>query len=316
MCTYNGAKHIREQLDSIAGQTMPPDELIVCDDRSTDNTVDIVREFAATAPFPVHLHINEENLGSQTKGITRNFEKAIALCTGDLIMPCDQDDKWLPERVERMRNVLDNNLAAGAVFCDAELVTETGEPKGTRLAEANGFSARLQQQLAHGNGLSTALNPTKAYGCTLMFRASLRDKISPVPPHWWFDAWTTCVAIVYTRLIFLPDVLLHYRIHPAQFGGAAAPTLTERLHSWRTSAEQYWQKAGPQLADLSHRLEKEQDPRLQTTRQFLEGRMELLRFRAGMPSSRLIRWAAILPRIPDYFRYFNGWRSLVKDLTA
>ncbi|MCW3059170.1 MAG: Alpha-L-Rha alpha,3-L-rhamnosyltransferase, partial [Capsulimonas sp.] len=63
LCTYNGARFLPEQLASIAAQTRPPDELIVCDDRSKDDTVDIIRRFAKTVGFPVSLHINDENLG-------------------------------------------------------------------------------------------------------------------------------------------------------------------------------------------------------------------------------------------------------------
>src|SRR3954470_19039846 len=81
MCTYNGARFLGAQLASVAAQTRPPDELVVCDDRSTDETADIVRAFASRAPFPVRLHVNEENLGS-----TKNFERALSFCEGEVIV--------------------------------------------------------------------------------------------------------------------------------------------------------------------------------------------------------------------------------------
>ena len=92
MCTYNGDKYLWEQLQSIASQTRFPHELVICDDRFTDSTTDIIRDFTGSAPFPVRLHINPANLGAAAKGITRNFEQASRLCTGDLIAFCDQDD--------------------------------------------------------------------------------------------------------------------------------------------------------------------------------------------------------------------------------
>ena len=73
MCTYNGGRFLEEQLLSIAGQTRLPFELVVCDDHSTDATCKIVQAFAASAPFPVRLYVNERNLGS-----TKNFEHANA----------------------------------------------------------------------------------------------------------------------------------------------------------------------------------------------------------------------------------------------
>ena len=316
MCTYNGAKFVREQLDSIAAQTKLPSELVVCDDRSTDNTADIIRDFAATAPFAVHLHVNEQNLGRAAKGITHNFEKAVALCTGELIVPCDQDDIWIPEKIERMAAILLADPGIGAVFSDAQLVTDAGTPKGVLLSQTTGLNAREQAQLARGDGLPLVLSMTKVYGSSLMFRAALLPKILPVPPHWWFDAWVACVATVYTRLIFTKEELYHYRIHANQSVSASLQTVSQKIDRWRSSAEAYWHQSQGPLTDLHARLQGEADARFDPALRYVQGRMDLLRFRATMPSNRLRRWAAILPHMRAYFLYFNGWRSLVKDLTA
>src|ERR1700728_4505611 len=96
LCTYNGERFLRHQLESIQQQTRLPDELVVCDDRSTDQTLAIVRELAGTVSFPVVIDQNHETLGS-----ARNFEKAIRLCTGDLIALSDQYDIWYPNRLQR-----------------------------------------------------------------------------------------------------------------------------------------------------------------------------------------------------------------------
>jgi glycosyltransferase involved in cell wall biosynthesis len=96
LCTYNGERFLHQQLDSIAMQTRLPDELVVCDDRSTDRTLAIVREFAASAPYPVRVFENQANLG-----FAANFEGAIRRCDGDLIALSDQDDVWYPTRLER-----------------------------------------------------------------------------------------------------------------------------------------------------------------------------------------------------------------------
>ncbi|HEY2971172.1 MAG TPA: glycosyltransferase, partial [Pyrinomonadaceae bacterium] len=104
MCTYNGAPYLREQLNSIAAQTRPPDELVVCDDVSADLTCEIVTSFAASVHFPVRLYVNEQNLGS-----TKNFERAIGLCEGDIIARSDQDDVWLPEKLRRIEDCLQRN---------------------------------------------------------------------------------------------------------------------------------------------------------------------------------------------------------------
>jgi glycosyltransferase involved in cell wall biosynthesis len=82
LCTYNGERFLPQQLASMANQTRPPDELIVCDDRSSDRTIGIIREFAASATYPVKIFENKSNLGSAA-----NFERAIRLCAGNLIAP-------------------------------------------------------------------------------------------------------------------------------------------------------------------------------------------------------------------------------------
>lgn len=94
MATYNGEKYLREQLDSILAQTVQDFELIVCDDCSTDLTMQILNEYAER-DSRIKVFENEENLGFK-----KNFEKVIGLCSGNYIALSDQDDIWLPEHLE------------------------------------------------------------------------------------------------------------------------------------------------------------------------------------------------------------------------
>lgn len=95
MCTYNGEKYIREQLDSIIAQTYPIYELVIQDDGSTDNTMSIVREYEAKYPFVKSL-VNSVNLG-----FNKNFESACMRTTGDFVAISDQDDIWYPDKIEK-----------------------------------------------------------------------------------------------------------------------------------------------------------------------------------------------------------------------
>src|SRR6478609_12105203 len=96
MATYNGAKFLQAQLDSLAAQTQLPDELVVGDDGSSDDTLAILEAFAASAPFPVRVDRNETR-----PDYGDNFMRTALRCTGDYIAFCDQDDVWLPEKIER-----------------------------------------------------------------------------------------------------------------------------------------------------------------------------------------------------------------------
>src|ERR1035441_10068805 len=100
MCTYNGAAFVGAQLESILAQSRSPDEIILCDDGSTDGTVDVVKKISDKYPDKIKIFQNERRLGS-----CRNFERAIRLITGDLIFLSDFDDVWFPEKVATMIRV-------------------------------------------------------------------------------------------------------------------------------------------------------------------------------------------------------------------
>jgi glycosyltransferase involved in cell wall biosynthesis len=119
MATYNGAKYLQEQLDSFLCQTCKPTELIVCDDGSSDATIEIIEAFSEYAPFKVLIYRNETNLG-----YTKNFAKALSNCSGDLILLSDQDDVWLPEKVEVVANSFLAHSNKQLIIHDGELVDE------------------------------------------------------------------------------------------------------------------------------------------------------------------------------------------------
>lgn len=129
MATYNGEKYIQEQLDSIRCQTTQPDELVVCDDGSTDNTVAIITKFAKTVTFKVRIYENEINLG-----YVDNFFKAARLCEGKWISFCDQDDVWLPNKLEEVSKVISKKSKDNLLLIahSAEKVTKNLELMGQR----------------------------------------------------------------------------------------------------------------------------------------------------------------------------------------
>ena len=96
IATYNGAEFLREQLDSVLNQTLMPDEIVICDDCSTDGTWDIIEEYRMRFPSLFKTLRNEER-----KGPHKNFKSTFRYASADLIAPCDQDDVWFPEKLER-----------------------------------------------------------------------------------------------------------------------------------------------------------------------------------------------------------------------
>ena len=121
MCTYNGAsRHLAEQLDSLFAQTQPPKEIIVQDDCSTDNTMEMLADYARRAPHGVLMRVYQN---AQQQGINRNFFSAMRRATADLIAVCDQDDIWLPTKLEEQSAAIGQSMMC---VCRSVPFTETG----------------------------------------------------------------------------------------------------------------------------------------------------------------------------------------------
>lgn len=94
LCTYNGESFLQQQLDSILQQELSVDEIVICDDGSTDRTISIIESYKQRYHYPTF--ILEQN--KKNKGVRKNFEYAISLCSGDIIFLSDQDDVWQCEK--------------------------------------------------------------------------------------------------------------------------------------------------------------------------------------------------------------------------
>ena len=217
LATYNGARFLPEQLESFLSQTVLPDEIIVSDDCSTDETVAILREFAARADFPVKIHENPKNLGS-----TENFAAAIAQCSGDLIFLSDQDDVWLPGKIEKIRGEFEQNAHLGFVFTDAELVDEKLGSLGVNLCDLT-FDRKHRAIKNRREIIKLLMLRNYATGATAAFRRELRNLFLPFPadiPEMIHDGWIALVSIAAAEFKFLDETLVKYRQHDRQQLGA------------------------------------------------------------------------------------------------
>jgi glycosyltransferase involved in cell wall biosynthesis len=213
LCTYNGAVYLKEQLESIAAQTRTPDELVISDDQSTDDTLRLIEEFAATAGFPVRFSVNESNLGT-----AKNFEKAISLCRGEVILLSDQDDVWHRDKLESNERVFEAKPQLSLVFSNAELVDETLKPFADTLFDRLGFNGRKQRLVKSGQALDLQLRENLVCGCTMAFRANLKELVLPISGdgplvH---DGWIVLLIAAVGEIDFINRPLLKYRQHSAQ----------------------------------------------------------------------------------------------------
>jgi len=213
LCTYNGERFLSEQLKSILNQTVPVTEIIVCDDGSTDNTIIILKQFEKTYLGVFKININTENIG-----VIKNFEKAISLCSGDIIFFADQDDVWESNKVEKCVCFFQNEPGIFGVFTNAQMIEESGQSTNKTFWQLLGFDdlkKELQTKdvfrfmLFYGNMVA---------GCCM---AVTREALSLVFPfkqieNMWHDEWIALKLAEYNKIYFLDEPLIKYRMHNDQ----------------------------------------------------------------------------------------------------
>lgn len=137
LCTFNGADYIEEQLHSIISQDTKIDEIVVVDDNSKDETLDIIKDIRFRTPDLKWKVLRNDN----PLGVTKNFEKALSLCTGDIIFLSDQDDVWLPNKTKQIVEYFESHPKVNLVFSDAQLIDGSGNLKTDKtLFDACGLS--------------------------------------------------------------------------------------------------------------------------------------------------------------------------------
>jgi len=226
LCAFNSARFLPFQLESIASQTVLPDEVVVCDDGSTDETLTILERWAAEVPFPVKIQKNARNLG-----YTQNFGQAVSLCAGDIIFLADHDDVWLPTRVERTLQAFEADPALGLVTSDAQIIDSEGNEQGMNLRE---FVTRMHLHEFWWFFFPDDLEMTLWTGCTMALRREFLAPSLPIPAgiacH---DVWFYLTFALSSKLAFLPEPLIQYRLHGKN--NSTAPTaafLREHPSAW------------------------------------------------------------------------------------
>lgn len=311
MATYNGAKYIKEQLQSIADQTVKPDELVITDDGSSDDTLEIIRIFSLDAPFEVNVVSNEKNLG-----FVQNFGKAVALCTGDIIFLSDQDDVWLHTKLEHVRGEFNKHPDIQVITNDARIVD--GDLKETGLTKL---------------GQNRALGFPDNYfhsGCCSAMRGTFKDIVLPFPNvYLGHDKWLQEIGDILEVRIVIDEPLQLYRRHgentSSGLQGAMTPVSQRDLFRVNAngSSRYFAERALKYVDTLRERLLVEQSyegvvakDKILNASKHLDIRERAIRARLEVLSRTRI--ARIIPAAKMYvqgqYSEFSGWRSFAKDI--
>ncbi len=319
MCTYNGAEFLSKQLESIKQQTMPIHELVVCDDGSSDETLAIIERFSKQVPFPVQVHSNPVNLGS-----SKNFEQCMALCQGDLLFLCDQDDVWMPEKVECCVQYLKEHPEHEAVFSNATMIDQAGFPTGKTSFEQIEFTSEVQALWQNGGSFRVLLKGYVVTGAALAIKKRALKKIGAVPhvtKELIHDGWIALNLSMSNQIGFINSCLIQYREHSnQQVGFKSKPAHVSLLQRFTRSREEKLCTLRKK-ADIAHALlkhfeeEEEINPAIKTA---LLRREAFYRMRANLSASRMLRFLPVIKHaLQGSYQMEEGgkwWRPLLGDL--
>lgn len=212
MATYNGARFVSEQLESIIRQTVRPDEIIISDDNSADETVNICENVLSKSRIAYKILINPNG-----RGFSANFNNALSNTSGDIVFLSDQDDWWLPQRVER---ILKEMVTGSLIMCDMRVGSE-------------------QLEVVHESILSAANIKIEryCYGCAMVVERELLNMCLPIPFDFvQHDVWLNLVATVFGVKRVIREPLQIYRRHGRNVTpqlGEQKSTLRDRIASLR-----------------------------------------------------------------------------------
>lgn len=316
LASYNGEKYISEQLESLASQSKLPDEVVISDDCSTDNTIKLINEFSINAPFKIEIYKNDSNLG-----YSRNFNNALMKTTGELVFLCDQDDVWFENKIEKIYKlaVSDDSLL---FMNDAELTDRDLNQTGI---------TKLQQIISLGKDQNKFV-----MGCCSAIKRELLDLILPIDEN--FPAHDTWISWFGERMLLktvTPEVLQYYRRHDLNTSKYLGNTInkTLKVNKFFIKVRESLKKNGSELYDAelaysifnknvkklllqnkSHPLFKELELVSHTSSQDLSKVMYRVRIRSLYLPRRVI--SAFLFYFRGGYKNFSGFSSLLRDISA
>ena len=313
LCTFNGARFLREQLASIAAQSRLPDEIVISDDGSTDQTTAILREFAEAAPFPVRIMSNDISLGT-----VENFAQAISASTGEIIVLSDQDDVWLPNKLQRIESAFFENPNVSLVFSNANVVDENLTPLGYSLWDVT-FPTTFRRAFDRGKAVDVLLLFATVTGAAMAFRTSLRERFLPIPqlPYVQHDGWIALIASIASQITYIDEPLLLYRQHGGQQIGASQPIAAELPLVWHLPLDDRIDIERERLTTIfSHLKTHDTIPAFEKGARHVLGRLVHIEARSNLASARLKRIPSVIRELISlrYFRHSDGFRSALRDL--
>ena len=313
MCTFNGGQFLPAQLESIAAQERPPNEIVICDDGSSDGSIEVIQEFARRLQFSTRVVVNVRNLGS-----TKNFENAITLCRGEIIVLADQDDIWYPHKLKRIEKAFFRSSAIVAAFSDADLISASSFPINSRLWPTLSFGPDEQRRCINGEAFKVLIRHPVVTGATMAFRRELFDLVSPIPQNEIHDRWISFFLGLLGQFELISEPLIQYRRHDTQLIGPGPLTMKASFEQAKNRGPEFYLQEIARFHQIQERLRERKAlfPHSERALKQIERKISHLERRARLPRIKVARIPQVVGEIVNgnYWRYSGGFRSLAKDL--
>ena len=312
MCTYNGESYLQEQLNSMLIQSTLPDELIVCDDGSVDKTIEIIETFKISAPFLVRLYKNDTQTPLRP---TKNFERAISLCKGEMIVLCDQDDVWYPNKLSLLQKAIDDGM--GLVFSNADLVDAHLNSLDDTLFGSFNLSNIENSLLKQNKVFEILVKRNIVTGAATAFSNRYLPLILPISENWVHDGWLGILIASMGKVKVISEPLFQYRQHSKNQIGAKKLNFKQKINRVKKLGNVYY---------------------LELLNGFIEARSKLINLNPEMTESSVIKLLdkkiihltkrsklAVSPSFPivsltlelfacSYHKFSRGYISYCRDL--
>ena len=313
LCTFNGEPFLLDQLNSIEQQSRPPDELVVCDDRSEDGTAAVVDRFARRAGFKISFSVNANRLG-----VTENFGRALSLCNGEVIVPCDQDDLWEPDKLAVLESCFRDNPELLLAFSDLAILKPGGELADRTQWQRLQFGRSRRADVNGGRAFELLLRFNVITGAAMAFRSSLRERVLPIPDGFVHDEWIGLVAAATGRMLCIDRPLVRYRQHDRQIiGPAATHMLAQYRHARANMGRPYFARMVERTRRLHERLSLHRDALVDPrSLSMVAEKLSHAQTRLRMRDEALIRWPLAIGEAVRgrYGRFGYGLKSFLQDL--
>ena len=319
MATFDGERHVGEQVASILAGTRVPEEIVVVDDASSDATLAVVESALRAAPSSTAVRIerNARNIGPQG-----TFVRGLRATTGDIVSFCDQDDQWLPAKIARTEAAFRDHPGTRMAYGDGRIVDAALAPTGLTI-----FGTRAHARLELGasrDPMEVVVDPD-VKGCTMGldgdFARDLFARTDPSFANWWgHDHWAALFAHALGGVVAIREPLLLYRRHASnhsfarRFDATSLAEWSDALRVARRQGHGFYAERYAIASEVARGFGERVSPAI---RDALAAVLAVSHHRRDVGGRS--RWARLGPvatlyRSGFYGRYYNGALTMARDL--